>query len=323
MMLGKRPLETIDADLAECLKNIRDRHEGDSTSESLSEVAISIAKGEEEHEDSSSCDENLPNSSLQLAPEELLKRKAGIAKLYPWVDRMIEESSLNWLKPNDEKLTDEIKQLLYLVGCSMVVKKTCSVPLPTLATVDFVAGLQLALKKKIIKRKDQMLRMVYGGLIKTLFKRAAANKGRHPRKLSFLAKYGGENSSNLEFHIETCRTPSKKKLIEFFLAFPRIYEEALELVETGDCLRASLSKQKRRIEIIVNTFLDAQAKGGDDLVFLKKHMKETLAHLPWSVKEITSSIEDMNRVFKDVEIWNRIEQNQQLGRLPFEEECNF
>lgn len=320
MLLGKRAPETTDIDMAECLKNIRDRHEGYSTSESFSEVAISV-NGEEEF--NSSCDECQALPASNLPPEEILRRKAGIARLYPWVDRMIEESDLAWLLPSDEKLTEEIKQLLYLVGCSMVVKKTCAVPLPTVGSEEFVSGLRSALKRKIIKRKDQMLRMVYGGLIKTLFKRAAANKGRHPRKLSFLARYGADSPSKLEFHIETCRTPSKKKLIEFFLAYPRIYEEAVELVETGDCLRASLSKQKRRIEIIVNTFINAQAKGGDDLLFLKKQMKETLAHLPWSVKEITGSIEDMNRVFKDVEIWKKIEQNQSIGIRQFETECNF
>lgn len=310
MELGKRTLENTDFDLSECLKNIRDRHDGDSTSESCSE----INEGDPvEEEILSSGDEDNPLTNNTLPPEELAKRRAGIARLYPWVDRMIEESDLTWLDPNDEKLTEEIKQLIYLVGCSMVIKKTCTVPLPTLPIDEFVFGLKSALKRKIIKRKDQMLRMVYGGIIKTLFKKAAAKKGRHPRKHSFLAMYGGENPTALEYHVETCRTPSKKKLIEFFLAFPEIYAEAVELVDTGDCLRASLSKQKRRIEIIINTFLNAREKGGCDLAFTKKEMKETLAHLPWSIKEITGSIDDMIRVFKDVEIWKKIEENQKAG----------
>lgn len=306
MHLGKRTLTDADLELVECLKNIRDRHDGDSTSESMSEKALSL----QEEELASSGDESPHNSNLNLPPEEIIKRKADLARLYPWVDRLIEESDLNWLSPTDQKLTDEVKQLLYLVGCSMVVKKTCTVPLPSLGNEEFVSGLRLALKKKIMKRKDQMLRMVYGGLIKALFKRAAANKGRHPRKLSFLGKYGGDNLPNLEFHIETCRTPSKKKLIDFFLAYPRVYEEAVELVETGDCLRASLSKQKRRMEIIVTTFLNANFLGRGDLTYLKGQMKETLAHLPWSVKEITTSIDDMNRVFKEVEIWKNMGKNQ-------------
>lgn len=314
MMMGKRSPRETDLEEAEFLKNIRDRHDGDSTSESLDENA----KSTEDHDLASSGDEGSHNHLLNLPPEELQRRKIEIARLYPWVDRLIEESDACWLDPNDEKFTDEVKQLLHLVASSMVVKKTCAVPLPSIGNEEFVAGLKVALKKKIVKRKDQMLRMVYGGLIKALFKRAAANKGRYPRKLSFLGKYGADQPSKLEFHIETCRTPSKKKLIDFFLAYPRVYEEAVELVETGDCLRASLSKQKRRMEIIVTTFLTAQAQGAGDLQFLKRQMKETLAHLPWSTKEITTSIEDMNRVFKDVEIWKKIEKNQKPEHEPKE-----
>lgn len=315
MLIGKRPLTDTDLELLECLKNIRDRHDGDSTSESMSEKALSC----HEEELASSGDESPHISNQDLLPEEIIKRKSDIARLYPWVDRLIEESDLYWLTPSDQKLTDEVKQLLYLVGCSMVVKKTCTVPLPSVGNEEFVNGLRLALKKKIVKRKDQMLRMVYGGLIKALFKKAAANRGRYPRKQSFLGKYGGDNPSNLEFHIESCRTPSKKKLIDFFLAYPPIYLEAVELVETGDCLRASLSKQKRRMEIIVTTFLNAHSNGNGDINYLKNQMKETLAHLPWSVKEITTSIEDMNRVFKDVEIWKNMAKHQSIENEEQEE----
>ena len=302
-MLRKRSPIIDDVDQAECLKNIRDRHDGDSTSEgSLTESDCIEYSNEQDILDGKSL-----RDKESLSDEQLTICSSEVDRLLPWVNKLIEDSELLWLNSANEAITLEIRNLLYIVGCSMVGKNICILPLPCLPNEEFINKFKIALNNKVIKRKDQKLRMVYGGLIKSLFKKAADNKSRHPRKISFIKKYADSEPNLLQKHIEACRTPSKKKLIDFFLAYPKIYSESVELVQSGHCFKTFLYKQKRRMKIIVKAFLGSYPDCEENLDNLREKMKETLAHLPWSTDEVNSSILDLTHIFKEVEIWRKIQ----------------
>lgn len=291
-MLHKAYSERFHEDLIAEMKNTRDRHDADTTSRSsMSENDSSLDLDREI--DFNCYKAFIVNREYKHIPEEK-------HRLESLVGRMIEDPSVNWLQGMCDDITVQGKYLLSIVADSMVNPGECICPSPELGGDAFVLALKKLLGFKTIKRKDQKLRMVYGALLKMLFKLSPKKKSRNPRLLSFIDKYGKDDRTRLQAAVNSCRFPSKKRLLIFFVTFPEVFSDARNLVENGDCLATCLMKQRRRIEGIVESFIITWQKSPGIDLHLRKGMKENLAHMPWSSEELISSISLLKKIFDEV-----------------------
>lgn len=290
---GSRNCGILEAITFNEYKNIRDRHDATTSSEGST-------SGKEFSLDDGSHSEDNSNISLPLkySLDSALVEEAY--KLKELVTRVIEEPQLKWLHGTIFSLSEKEITLLAVVVSAMALPRGQSLQNLSGMPLDKIMKLfQTTMSERVFKRKDQKLRMVYGSLLKMMFKISAKKKGRYPRVRSFVDKYGLANPQQLESAIFSCRVPSRKRLVSFFVSYPEIYSDAQALVENGDCLKSCLQKQVRRVQGIVGAFLKNWNQGDSSIGSLRSAMKESLAHLPWSSEELASSLKDLIKIFKE------------------------
>lgn len=288
-MLREDIMTCIHVDPEEELRNTRDRHDAETTSRSsMAEDESSLDLGGEFSFQGQDISQNIATHGSGISEK---------AKMMHLVSSLVEDPSLSRLLELRDLINLKEKYLLSIVAESMTSSGMCLSSSPSNSDEAFFDSLKNVLEQRTIKRKDQKLRMVYGALLKMLFKLSPKKKSRNPRIISFIDKYGQNDRQRLQTAINSCRFPSKKRLLIFFVTFPEIFSDARTLVDSGACLSTCLLKQSKRVEGIVTAFLQAWNESPADDTKLRAGMKESLAHMPWSSEELVASISVLRKIF--------------------------
>ena len=129
--------------------------------------------------------------------------------------------------------------------------------------------------------------------------RVLPDDDRYPKMLTFIEKYAPNNNEKLSLMLETSKVPSKKKLIILLAQFPKLKDDSLKVLESGKLLQCCLSKRKKRIRSIASVFMKSYSMLSDNIDKLRHDLGENMAHMPWSITEINSSIVNLRKIFKE------------------------
>jgi len=211
--------------------------------------------------------------------------------------KIIDLESVSFLTPNqiseDPTLQKFVALSIEIISRSKVAKIDNEAP------EDFIMRCnQLLQSDANLKRKDQMLRMVFNSLLKWVIKGSGAGKPKsHPsnkisrrsKEENFYTAYGGNRAKELEEALESCKFPSKKKLKSLFSRFPLLTSAITEVIQSSNFQEDFQAKRMNKAERVVCLFFHNEESGQLSVSSLGENIRNNMKGLPWSETEMKVS----------------------------------
>jgi len=221
----------------------------------------------------------------------------------PCFDRVllktIDEKSFDWLSRVGIPLDDQLRAFLVLI---VRISNKTKLDIELQSDSEFVEQVSAHIKATPSKRKDQKLRMVFNGIFKILINQSPSAPDcscGHSKLDSFLDKYAPANRDKLRSLIEDCRVPSKRRLKGFFIRYPSLKRDVMEILSLNVYLDSYLRKREKRAKKISEFFRRIFAEKPADFEHHYYSLKEFVKSFPWSVSELTESCTLLNAIISE------------------------
>ena len=197
------------------------------------------------------------------------------------------------LKTIDEKSSDWIPRVGIPLDVLIVrISNKARLDVKLRTDTEFIKQVSAHIQATPNKRKDQKLRMVFNGIFKILINQSPSVpdcRCGHSKLDSFLDKYAPANRDKLRALIDDCRVPSKRRLKGFFIRYPSLKRDVMEVLALNVYLDSYLRKREKRAKKISDFFIRIFSEKVDDFEYHYYSLKEYVKSFPWSVSELSES----------------------------------
>jgi hypothetical protein len=203
--------------------------------------------------------------------------------------KTIDEKSSDWISRVGIPLDQKLRAFLVLV---VRISNKTKLDLKEQPDDEFIEQISSQIRSTPNKRKDQKLRMVFNGIFKILINQnpsAPDCRCGHSKLDTFLDKYAPANRDKLRSLIEDCRVPSKRRLKSFFIRYPDLKRDVMEVLRLNVYLDSYLRKREKRAKKISEFFKRIFSEKVDDVDYHYYSLKEYVKSFPWSVSELSQS----------------------------------
>ena len=141
------------------------------------------------------------------------------------------------------------------------------------------------------KRKDQVLRLIFSQLIKSLGKKKFSSRISESGESVKLLEESYAPGCKEEFReaIESCRVTSKKKLQKLFHDFPLFTKSAIGALEAGVVVKSYLAQRYFKAERIVELFMKEYSEAPENLAKIIEGIEECQKYFPWPEADIVEA----------------------------------